>query len=229
MAQRNENAAMLVYPGMTALDLVGPQYVFASILGMKVHLVSKSLKPILCDTGFSILPTMTLKKCPRELTVLFVPGGTEGTLAAIEDDETLAFVADRGQRATYVTSVCTGSLVLGAAGLLRGYKATSHWIARELLELAGAEPVNERVVFDRNRVTGAGVTAGFDFALSLAGKLRDDSYAKTIQLLAEYSPKPPYQSGTPEEAGPDITKMLTDMTAGFIEKASEILQRTCRP
>ncbi|MBH5317525.1 DJ-1/PfpI family protein [Paenibacillus sp. GSMTC-2017] len=223
MAQLNENAALLLYPGMTALDLIGPQYVFSTIIGMNVHLAAKSKEPILTDTGVSILPTMTLQECPNELTVLFVPGGTEGTLAAIEDHETLAFVADRGARAQYVTSVCTGSLVLGAAGLLRGYKATSHWISRDLLELVGAEPINERVVFDRNRVTGGGVTAGIDFALSLAGKLRGDEYAQTIQLLAEYAPRPPYQSGTPEEAEPAITKKLIDMTAPFLQKAHSVL------
>ena len=145
MAGRDEQAAMLLYPGFTALDLVGPQYAFGSTLGLKTHLVAKTLEPVPSDTGLAVVPTMRLADCPADLTVLFAPGGLDGTLDAIEDDETLGFVADRGARATWVTSVCTGSLVLAAAGLLRGHRATSHWIARDLLRLGGAEPVDARV------------------------------------------------------------------------------------
>jgi cyclohexyl-isocyanide hydratase len=160
MAERNDQVLMLVYPGMTALDLVGPQYMFAIMMGAKVHLVGKTLDPVPCDTGFSIVPTMTFADAPSDAAVLFVPGGSDGTLAFIEDGPSLSFVADRGRRATYVTSVCTGSLVLAAAGLLDGYRATSHWAAPELLRHGGATPVDQRVVIDRNRITGAGVSAG---------------------------------------------------------------------
>ena len=137
----------------------------------------------------------------------------------MKDEETLTFLADRGARARFVTSVCTGSLLLGAAGLLQGYKATSHWVAREVLATLGAEPVNARVVTDRNRITGAGVTAGFDFGLNMAAQLRDVNYAKAVQLLAEYHPEPPFDAGTPERAPAETTRILTEMFAPFVEKA----------
>lgn len=225
MRALDQQAAMLLYPGFTALDLVGPQFVFGCTLGLKVHLVARTREPVMSDTGLAIVPTMTLAECPRDLAILFVPGGMEGTLDAIRDGETLSFVADRGSRATWVTSVCTGSLVLGAAGLLRGYRATSHWVARDLLAQVGAEPVDERVVIDRNRATGAGVTAGIDFGLALVARLRGEKYARSIQLLAEYAPEPPFRAGTPVEAGPETTRVLADMFAGFRQKASATLAK----
>lgn len=217
-------AAMLLYPGMTALDLVGPQYVFAAMM-QSVHLVAKSNEPVLSDTGLAIVPTITFEDCPEKVTILFVPGGSEGTLAAMEDEATLSFVRSRGEQADYVTSVCTGSLILAAAGLLEDYKATSHWVAKHLLEEAGAEPEEGRVVIDRNRVTGGGVTAGLDFGLALAGRIRGDEYAKLIQLIAEYSPEPPYRAGTPREAGEAATNHVTEMFVPFVIKARELLQR----
>lgn len=220
MARRDDQILMLVYPEMTALDLVGPQYAFACTLGAKVHLVGKTRDPVMTDTKFAILPTMTFDEAPADAAVLFVPGGTTGTLAAIGDAATLGFVADRGARATWVTSVCTGSLVLAAAGLLKGYKATSHWAARDLLVAGGAEPVDARVVIDRNRVTGAGVSAGLDFGLKLVAMMRDEAYAKSVQLLAEYAPEPPFRAGTPAEAGPDITAPLAAMFADFRRDAA---------
>ena len=180
--QRNE-IAMLIYPWMTALDLIGPQYMFASLSGARVHLVAKSLDPVTSDTGVTITPTATFSDCPKDLTVLFAPGGTQGTLAAMRDAETREFMADRGARATYVTSVCTGSLILAASGLLTGYRATSHWAARASLSEFGAVPVDARVVKDRNRITGAGVTAGLDFGLTMLAELRDATYAQGIQLM----------------------------------------------
>src|SRR5699024_1400520 len=148
------------------------------------------------DAGMTVVPTATFDTCPRDLTVIFTPGGTKGTLAAASDPDTLDFMADRGARAKYVTSVCSGSLVLGAAGLLKGYKATSHWSCRDALAGFGAIPTNARVVHDRNRITGAGVTAGLDFGLSMVAELRSDFYAKCTQLVAEYAPDPPFHSGT---------------------------------
>ncbi|QCI69410.1 DJ-1/PfpI family protein [Phreatobacter stygius] len=215
MAERNDQVLMLVYPEMTALDLVGPQYAFACTLGAKVHLVGQTREPVMTDTKFAIVPTMTFDEAPADPTVIFVPGGTTGTLAAIRDETTLSFVADRGARATYVTSVCTGSLVLAAAGLLSGYRATSHWAARDLLAAGGAEPVDARVVIDRNRITGAGVSAGLDFGLKLVAMMRDEAYARSVQLLAEYAPEPPFKAGTPAEAGPEITAPLLAMFEGF--------------
>lgn len=207
---------MLVYPRFTALDLIGPQHVFSLLgPGYKTRLVWKSLDEVVSDTGVPVRPTQTFAEATGEPAVLFIPGGTDGTLAALEDPEVRDFVASRGAGATYVTSVCTGALVLAAAGLLKGYRATTHWLALESLRAFGATPVAERVVEDRNRITGAGVTAGIDFALALAAKLKDESYAKGIQLMMEYDPQPPFQSGNRANADPKTVKMLEAMVVDF--------------
>lgn len=211
----HDEVAMLVYPKMTALDLIGPQYMFASLMGAKVHLVAKTREPVVSDTGVTITPTATFSETPRDLTVLFAPGGTQGTLDALQDAETRAFMADRGSRAKYVTSVCTGSLILGAAGLLKGYKATSHWAARDALTDFGAIPTDERVVIDRNRITGAGVTAGLDFGLTMVAQLRDADYAQSLQLLCEYDPHPPFNSGSIHTAPPQVRAMMEGMLSPF--------------
>jgi cyclohexyl-isocyanide hydratase len=211
----SEQIGMLLYPGFTALDFVGPQYMFAGLIGAKVHHIAKTMAPVTSDTQLTIVPTTTLDQAPRELDILFVPGGGEGTIAAMQDPALLAFVADRGSRAKWVTSVCTGSLLLGAAGLLRGYQATSHWVARPLLTDVGATPVDARVVRDRNRITGAGVSAGLDLGLTIVGMLRDRAYAETVQLLAEYAPEPPYNAGSPRTASPMVKAMIEDMFKDF--------------
>ena len=167
----------------------------------------------------AIVPTAMFDECPMDLDIICVPGGSAGTLAAMQDEATIAFLRDRGSRAKYVTSVCTGSLVLGAAGLLRGYRATSHWAARDVLQVFGAEPVDARVVTDRNRITGGGVTAGLDFGLTLVAQLRDETYARALQLLAEYQPAPPFNSGTPAAAGPEATAMMASMFTQFVTDA----------
>ena len=136
----SEEIAMLVYPGMTVMDLIDLHCMFGSLMGAKIHIVAKSLAPVTSDAGLTIVPDATFETCPRDLTVLFTPGGTDGTLAAANDPEPLAFMADRGARAKYVTSVCSGSLILGATGLLKGYKATSHWSCRDALAGFGAIP-----------------------------------------------------------------------------------------
>lgn len=215
----SEQIAMLLYPQFTALDLVGPQYMLANLMGAKVHLVAKSREPVTSDTGISIVPSATFAECPADLSILFVPGGTQGTLDAMQDEETQAFLADRGSRAKYVTSVCTGSLVLGAAGLLTGYRATSHWVTRPLLARFGATPVNARVVRDRNRITGAGVTAGLDFGLSLVHDLRDRDYAESVQLLAEYDPQPPFNAGSPAKSKRLNRERMEAMFTEFVAKA----------
>lgn len=162
------------------------------------------------DSGLPIQPTATLKECPGNVDILFVPGGLRGTAAIMNDPEVIDFLHDRGRRARYVTSVCTGSLVLGAAGLLRGYRATSHWTVCDLLPLLGAEPEAGRVVEDRNRITGGGVTAGIDFGLRLAARLRDEPYAKMLQLIFEYEPRPPFHAGNPESAGTKLTSHVRE-------------------
>jgi cyclohexyl-isocyanide hydratase len=194
---------MLLYPGLTLLDLIGPHTVFS--WHANTHLVWKTMDTVRSDTGIGIQPTATFAECPRNLDILFVPGGF-GTAAAMADPEVVAFLADRAATAKYVTSVCSGSLILGAAGLLKGYKATSHWALLDSLSLFGAEPVKARVVVDRNRVSGGGVTAGIDFGLVLLAKLRGDDAAKLSQLAMEYDPAPPFHAGSPEGAGPAIVE-----------------------
>jgi len=221
----HEQIGMLVYPGFTALDFVGPQYMFAGLMGAKVHLVASTMEPVTSDTHLAIMPTTTLAQAPRDLDILFVPGGGAGTIAAMQDERLLAFIADRGSRAKWITSVCTGSLVLAAAGLLKGYRATSHWVARPLLQAAGATPVEARVVRDRNRVTGAGVSAGLDLGLTIVGMLRDQAYAETMQLLAEYAPEPPFNAGSPRTAPPATTALLEDMFKDFSSQARQALEK----
>lgn len=218
----NETIGMLVYPKFTALDLFGPHHIFISMAGAKVLLVAKSLEPVATDTGVKIHPTTTFADCPQKLSILFVPGGTTGTLEAALDKDTREFVADRGAKADWVTSVCTGSLILGAAGLLEGYQATSHWMTRDSLKEFGAVPVNRRVVVDRNRVTGAGVTSGLDFALQLLKDIRGKDYAETVQLFSEYDPHPPLDCGTPEKAPKEMLKLLEDMFAPFGRQVKEM-------
>jgi cyclohexyl-isocyanide hydratase len=211
--------AMLLYPELTVLDLIGPQLPLAFLPGGSTQLVWKNRDTVVSDTGVPIQPTMTFDEVPEEVEILFVPGGTMGTVAALQDPEVLDFVASRGARAKYVTSVCTGSLILGAAGLLDGYRATSHWSVRDLLPLFGAEPVNERVVIDRNRVTGGGVTAGIDFGLTMLAQLAGDDFAMSSQLIIEYAPEPPFPSGTPEEAAPEVLAQASGYLAPFVEAA----------
>jgi cyclohexyl-isocyanide hydratase len=182
---------MLVYPSMFLQDLVGPLTVFESLKNREIHLLWKNTEPVGNEPGqpgplIPVKPTTAFKDCPAKLDVLFVPGGVPGTLTVMEDPEVLAFLADQGSRARYVTSVCTGSLILGAAGLLRGYRAASYWATRDVLRDLGATPSRQRVVIDRNRVTGGGVTAGIDFGLTLIAKLRSPAYAKAVQLYLEY-------------------------------------------
>ncbi len=200
--------AMLMFPDMYPLDLFGPYQFLAGLQNAHVYLVSKTLKPVTADKGVMVLPTTTLSDCPRDLDVLFVPGGTGGVNPLLNDDEVLNFVADHGSRARYVTSVCTGALILGAAGLLGGYKAATHWAAMDLLPIFGAIPTAQRVVEDRNRITGGGVTAGIDFGLTIAARLYGADYAKMLQLLMEYDPQPPFRSGSPEGASPKLVAHL---------------------
>lgn len=223
----NEQIAMLMYPGMTVMDLIGPQSMFGALMGAKVLLVAKSLAPVTSDAGVTITPHASFDTCPRDLTVLFTPGGANGTLAAAVDPATLAFMADRGARAKYVTSVCSGSLILGAAGLLKGYKATSHWSVRHVLSGFGAIPTDARVVRDRNRITGAGVTAGLDFGLTMVAELRDKTYAECCQLMGEYDPHPPFHAGSIKTAPADVKAAMVKMLADFTSKA-EVLASTAR-
>jgi cyclohexyl-isocyanide hydratase len=194
---------ILIFPNVTQLDATGPAQVLARTPGATLHMIWKTLDPVKTDAGFSIVPTTTFANCPQ-LDVICIPGGA-GQIDLMNDAETLAFVARQGASAKYVTSVCTGSLVLGAAGLLKGYKSACHWTSRDFLTAFGAIPVAQRVVRDRNRLSGGGVTAGIDFGLTLLAELAGEEVAKTVQLGLEYDPQPPFESGSPEKAGPERT------------------------
>ncbi|MEM9796852.1 MAG: DJ-1/PfpI family protein [Pseudomonadota bacterium] len=220
-----EEVLMLAYPGMTALDLVAPQYMFASLLGATVRVVARDPGPIRSDTGLVIVPDLTFDAAPEAPDILFAPGGISGTLAAMEDVATIDFLAARGARAGYVTSVCTGSLLLGQAGLLDGYEATSHWLAMPVLDAFGATPVDARIVQDRNRLTGGGVTAGLDFGLTLVDLLRGEDYAKGVQLLAEYAPEPPFDAGRMETAPPAVATRMTGLFPGFDDHARALAEQ----
>ena len=213
--QKRLEIGMLLYPGLTLLDLVGPATVFSWFAN--IHLVWKTKDLVYSDTGIGMQPTCTFETCPRDLDILFVPGGF-GQQQIMDDAEVLAFLAERGSKAKYVTSVCSGSLLLGAAGLLKGYKATSHWAARDGLSAFGAIPTDARVVVDRNRITGGGVTAGIDFGLVILAKLRGDDAAKLTQLAMEYDPEPPFDSGSPKTAGPAIVEQAMSFMAATFEK-----------
>lgn len=191
---------LLLFPRLTQLDLTAPFEVFHRVPDARVHLVWKDLAPVQADSGLSILPTTTLADCPP-LDVVCVPGGF-GQIALMTDEAVLAFLRAQAAHARYVTSVCTGALLLGAAGLLDGYRATTHWGYVDLLADYGAIPTSGRVVVDRNRITGGGVTAGIDFALRIASELAGEETAKAIQLAIEYDPAPPFASGNPTDASP---------------------------
>lgn len=221
-----ERIALLMYPGMTAFDLIGPHYFLMTMKGAKVDMVAASLEPVLCDRNVTLMPTATFDDMPAALDLVFVPGGGAGTLKAMDDDRLLRFLTDRGPRARYVGSICTGTLILGAAGLLKGYRATAHWKVRDsVLPSFGAIPVDARYVEDRNRITGAGVTAGIDYGLHMANKFRGPDNARAVQLIAEYSPEPPFDSGTPDNAWPETTKLVADLLPSFNATAIEIARR----
>jgi cyclohexyl-isocyanide hydratase len=197
---------MLLYPGFTLLDLAGPQTAFG--INGKTHLIWKTIEPVPTDMGVSMNPTMTFADVPDNLDVLFVPGGF-GTLDAMKDQEILDFLARAGSTARYITSVCTGSVILGMAGLLEGYRAATHWAFYEPLEALGIEASHDRVSVDRNRITGGGVTAGVDFGLTVIAELMGQDAAEFTQLALEYDPQPPFNAGHPRTARQEIIDMIS--------------------
>jgi cyclohexyl-isocyanide hydratase len=203
----------LLFPNITQLDLTGPHEVLSKLPGAKVHLIWKTLEPVKAVGGLSIVPDTTLAECPP-LDLLCVPGGP-GMTSLMVDEEVLAFLRKQATGARYVTSVCTGSLVLGAAGLLKGKRAATHWMAMEILPTLGATPVDERVVIDGKFITGGGVTAGIDFGLKVAAEVAGDEAAKQIQLQIEYDPKPPFESGHPRSADPALVEKLKKLAEGM--------------
>jgi cyclohexyl-isocyanide hydratase len=204
---------LVFYPGMTALDVVGPQAVFSVMPDVTIHRIWKTLDPIQSDDGMTVIPDTTFATCPP-LDVVCIGGGIGQ--GAIEDDpELLDFLQKQGAGARYVTSVCGGSIMLGKAGLLDGYRAATHWAMRDQLAALGATVSTDRVVVDRNRTTGGGVTAGIDFGLTIAAALWGEEAAKMAQLLIEYDPAPPFDAGSPEKAGPE----LVDKTVAWVMAA----------
>lgn len=220
---------MLIFPDMTQLDFTGPYEVFAQMPGCEVRVIAKTLQPVAARGGLKFVPDTTFDDAPP-LDLVFVPGGP-GVGALMEDRTVLDFLRRQAQQARYVTSVCTGALVLGAAGLLKGYRATTHWLSLDLLPVFGATAMPERVVFDRNRITGGGVTAGIDFALSVAGEVLGADAAKTIQLLIEYNPAPPFACGHPATADAAIVDNLriarAPMQASRLEQAKRAAALYC--
>jgi cyclohexyl-isocyanide hydratase len=192
----------LVYPGVTLLDLVGPMQAWSFLPGHEVQYAWRRPGAVPTDCGLSVQATHSFEGAWTDPDLLFVGGGAKPTLDLLGDSAVLAFLADRGSRARWVCSVCTGSLLLGAAGLLRGYRAAVHWGAREALKQFGAEPSSERVCIDRNRLTGGGVTAGVDFGIAVAGWWVGESMGRVIELVMEYAPQPPYGTGRPDLADP---------------------------
>jgi cyclohexyl-isocyanide hydratase len=197
---------MMIFPKLTQLDMTGPYEVLARLPNSTVDLVAQSMAPVTTDRGMQIVPTVTYETCPP-LDVIMVPGGP-GQQKLMEDEAALSFLRRQAASAKYITSVCTGSLVLGAAGLLKGKRATCHWAALEHLTALGAIPVAERVVVDGNVVTGAGVASGIDFALKLAAILEGEKIAREIQLQIEYDPEPPFDSGSPKTAARETVEAL---------------------
>jgi cyclohexyl-isocyanide hydratase len=218
---------LLLFPRMTQLDLTGPFEVFSRLPDAQVLLLSKSLEPVEADTGLRLLPNATLRDCPA-LDVVCVPGGP-GVNALMEDAEVLDWLRGQAAQARYVGSICTGSLILGAAGLLREKRATSHWGSRDLLAAFGAEPIADRVVRDGNLFTGGGVTAGIDFALTMVAELAGSQVARAIQLQIEYAPAPPFDAGTPESAPADVVRAARARGAAARKEREAIVARLTTP
>lgn len=214
---------IVVFPRVTQLDFTGPLQVFSSIPGATVHLIWKRIEPVASDSVMAITPTVTFADCPQ-LDVICVPGGV-GTDDMVNDEEMLAFLKKQAEGARYITSVCTGSLVLGAAGLLKGFRAVTHWSQMEALAPFGAIPTNTRVCVDRNRVTGGGVTAGIDFALTLVSIMIDRRTAEAIQLRLEYNPAPPFNAGSPDSAPAEVLALLRERMAPTQERRLENYRR----
>ena len=215
---------LLLCPDLTQLDLTGPHEVFRAAPGTATLLLAKTLDPVCIAGGLRILPDTTLAGCPQ-LDVVCVPGGP-GVNAAMEDASLLDFLRAQAAGARYVTSVCTGALVLGAAGLLRGRRATTHWAVHDLLAAFGAVPTEGRVVRDGNLFTGGGVTAGIDFALTVVAELFGARVAQAVQLQIEYAPEPPFDAGSPRTAPAEVVEVVRARGAAMRARREEIVART---
>ncbi len=227
MADNSEplRIAMVLFPNLTVLDLVGP-YETLNVPQAKIDLLWHRIEPVPAQGGLCLMPTATFADY-GEADVLFVPGGA-GQLPAMDDEPLIEFVRSRAAGAKYVTSVCTGSLVLAAAGLLKGKRATCHWASADQLAFMGAIPISERVVEDGNIITGGGVTSGIDFGLVLAARLWGEEAAKAIQLRLEYDPAPPFHSGTPASADPAVLAQVRARMAPLTERRIAAARRIAK-
>ena len=214
---------IVAFPAVMQMDLTGPYGVFAAAPGAVVDLLWKNTAPVTTSDRLILTPTKSFAECPQ-LDMVCVPGGA-GVLELLEDAETHAFLRQQAKKARYVCSVCTGALILGAAGLLSGYKATTHWQSWEMLAEFGATPTRERVVMDRNRITAAGVSAGIDMALALVGELFGADVAREIELNMEYDPQPPFRSGTPFIAPPEVVERSLEKAAARQRNRLEVVRR----
>ena len=219
MTDATFHVGFLLFPNITQLDMTGPFEVLSRMPGAKVDVIWKRHETVISDTGLSVLPTATFDEI-TSLDLICVPGGP-GVGALLEDKQTLTFLRRIAPTARYITSVCTGALVLGAAGLLKGKRATTHWMSHDLLAPFGAIPVQQRVVQDGNVITGGGVTAGIDLALSVVAAVAGESTARQVQLAIEYDPKPPFDSGSPNSAGAELVARTREAAAARqIERAA---------
>ncbi len=212
---------MVIFPELTQLDLTGPYDVFGRLPGVQILLVAESLAPVTSDAGLVLTPDITFDDSPQ-VDILFVPGG-KGVFGAMQNKKLLHYLQQQAVHAKYVTSVCTGALVLAAAGLLNGYKATTHWLSLGLLSLFDVEVLEERVVMDRNRITGGGVTAGIDFGLFVVAELAGENAAKEIQLMMEYNPSPPFNAGSPKTAEKEIVDKVIDARKEIQQERLELI------
>ena len=217
---------LVLFPDLTQLDLTGPYEVFARMPATTSLLLAETMQPIRSERGLTLLPDATWATAPK-LDVIFVPGGL-GINAMLEHEPFLTFLRNQAEEAHYITAVCTGALLLGAAGLLQGYRATTHWLSMDLLPLFGAIPVDDRVVVDRNRITGGGITAGIDFGLHLAATLRGDRIAQEIQLVMEYHPQPPFQSGSPDTADPQLVADVREARQSLQARRRTLAERAAQ-
>jgi cyclohexyl-isocyanide hydratase len=213
----------VIFPNLTQLDFTGPLQVLHRLPGARTEIVARMREPVPSDCGLAIVPTTTFADCPP-LDLLCIPGGF-GVDQAIEDAATIAFVREQGARAQYVTSVCTGAFILGAAGLLRNTRATTHWAYHHLLPRVGAIPIQERVVRDGRTFTGGGVTAGVDFAFTVMHEIAGASVAQAVQLALEYDPQPPFQAGSPALAPAEIRGVVDQRFAPRLHQFAAILER----
>ena len=222
MAGDTLEIGFLFYPGMTQLDVTGPFEVLARLPGARIHLLWKQIEPITSDVGLTLVPTTTFGACPP--LDVFCVGGGPGQVPVMDDAEVMDFVAEAGAKSRYVTSVCAGSLILAAAGLLDGYRSACHWLSRDQLTLLGAIPVEARIVVDRNRISGGGVTAGIDFGFRVAAELCGEDVAKRLQLLLEYDPEPPFGI-TERNAPPETLVAIRTAAAPMLDARRKAGQR----